>query len=87
MKHKIAEKVNVFPAEEARLLSGKDIMLHRILNVVYKRIESAAKAQKDEMELDLSNISERLGARVAFDLMRQGYSVRKIGAKKWKVMW
>lgn len=42
MKHKTIEKVNVLPAEEARLLSGKDIMLHRILNVVYRRIEIAA---------------------------------------------
>jgi hypothetical protein len=39
------------------------------------------------MELDLSNISERLSQRVAFDLIRNGYSVRKTGAKKWKVMW
>lgn len=87
MKNKIAEKVNVLPAEEARLLSGKDIMLHRILNVVYKRIKIAATARKDEMELDLSDISERLSQRVAFDLIRNGYSVRKTGTKKWKVMW
>lgn len=87
MKNGIAEKVNALPAEEARLLSGKDIMLHRILNVVYRRIEIAAKARKDEMELDLSDISERLSQRVAFDLIRNGYSVRKTGAKKWKVMW
>ena len=87
MKNKIAEKVNALPAEEARLLSGKDIMFHRILNVVYRRIEVAVTARKDEMELDLSNISERLSQRVAFDLIRNGYSVRKTGAKKWKVMW
>ena len=87
MKHKIAEKVNALSAEQARLLSGKDIMLHRILNNVYKQIENAAMARKDEMELDLSDISERLSQRVAFDLIRNGYSVRKTSAKKWKVMW
>lgn len=87
MKNEIAEKVNVLPAEEARLLSGKDIMLHRILNDVYKRIKTAATARKDEMDLDLSDISERLSQCVAFDLIRNGYSVRKTGAKKWKVMW
>lgn len=87
MKNKIVGKVNVLPAEEARLLSGKDIMLYRILNIIYRRIEVAVTARKDEMELDLSNISERLSQRVAFDLIRNGYSVRKTGMKRWKVMW